>query len=195
MGQAGLKEPRNALKTLEAKTLAQWRKWLARHHETGKEIWLVFHKQHTGRTSIAYKDALDEALCFGWVDSLIKRLDDDRYARKFTPRRPDSVWSTINRKRYAALRAEGRLMPAGLERAPTKKTCDVPTQSCSRVPDYMREALRKRPKAQRHFESLAPSHRRLYIGWIDSAKREETKKRRLAEAIRLLSAGKTLGLK
>lgn len=183
------------LKTLEARTLAQWRKWLARHHGSENEIWLVFHKQHTGRKSIAYKDALDEALCFGWVDSLIKRLDEDRYARKFTPRRSDSVWSAINRKRYAALRAEGRLMPAGLERAPTDKAYDLPTQSFSKAPAYMRAELRKHAKAWKYFESLAPSHRRMYIGWIDSAKREETRQRRLAEAIKLLSAGKKLGLK
>lgn len=183
------------VKTFEAKTLAQWRKWLARHHDSETEIWLVFNKKHTGRASVAYKDALDEALCFGWVDSLIRRLDEDRYARKFTPRRPDSIWSGVNRKRYAELEAEGRLMPPGVKRAPTDKTYDLPTKSFSKVPAYMRTELRKHPEARKHFEKLAPSHRRMYIGWVDSAKREETKKRRLAEAIKLLSEGKKLGLK
>jgi uncharacterized protein YdeI (YjbR/CyaY-like superfamily) len=74
-------------KTLDVQTLEQWRSWLADHHDSESEVWLVFHKRHTGRPSIASQDALDEALCFGWVDSLIKRLDDARYARKFTPRR------------------------------------------------------------------------------------------------------------
>jgi uncharacterized protein YdeI (YjbR/CyaY-like superfamily) len=82
-------------------------------------VWLVFHKLHTGVASIAYPDALDEALCFGWVDSLVKRLDDSRYARKFTPRKADSRWSTINQKRYRALKAAGRLKPGGIKRAPT----------------------------------------------------------------------------
>jgi uncharacterized protein YdeI (YjbR/CyaY-like superfamily) len=184
-----------ALKTFEARTPEQWRKWLAAHHDSESEVWLIFHKRHTGRASIAYQDALDEALCFGWVDSLIKRLDDARYARKFTPRKPDSRWSTVNRKRYAELKASGRLAPAGLNRAPTDRGYDAPRPAVSKLPKYIEDAVRKRPKAWRFFESLAPSYRRLYIRWIDSAKQEETKMRRLREAIRLLAAGKRLGLK
>src|SRR5262250_3264061 len=110
------------MKTFLAHTVDQWRDWLAKHHNSQSEVWLIFHKRHTGVASIDYKDALDEALCFGWVDSLIKRLDDRRYARKFTPRRADSRWSAVNRKRYATLKASGRLMPAGLDRAPTDRT-------------------------------------------------------------------------
>jgi uncharacterized protein YdeI (YjbR/CyaY-like superfamily) len=109
------------MKTLLARTLAQWRAWLARHHATESEVWLIFYKQHTGVASIGYQDALDEALCVGWVDSLVKRLDDRRYARKFTPRRADSRWSDANRKRYAELEAEGRLEPPGIERGPAAR--------------------------------------------------------------------------
>lgn len=94
------------MKTLLVRTLDQWRDWLAKHHASESEVWLIFHKRHTGVASIDYKDALDEALCFGWVDSLVKRVDDRRYARKFTPRRPNSRWSVVNRKRYAQLKAE-----------------------------------------------------------------------------------------
>src|SRR5919198_1149280 len=107
------------MKTVEARTLEQWRRWLTAHHDSESEVWLIFYKRHTGKASIAYADALDEALCFGWGDSLVKRLDDDRYARKFTPRRADSIWSTVNRKRYAELAANGRLMEPGKRRAPT----------------------------------------------------------------------------
>ena len=160
-------------------------------------MWLVFHKLHTGRASIAFEDALDEALCFGWVDSLVKRLDDARYARKFTPRRADSRWSAANRKRYAQLMASGRLMPAGLNRPPTDRSYDAPPspRSSSRVPQYIREELKRRPRTWSNFENLASSHRRRYVNSIDSAKQEETKLRRLQEAIRLLSAGRKLGLK
>ena len=156
-----------------------------------------FHKLDTGVPSIAYKDALDEALCFGWVDSLVKRLDGQRYARKFTPRRVDSRWSTINRKRYEALKAGGRLKPPGIERAPTDRIAARPPRfkMPSKLPGYIQTALGKHPAALRNFETLAPSHRRRYLGWIESAKHEETKARRLQEAIRLLNAGKTLGLK
>ena len=186
------------MKTFSPKTVDQWRQWLAEHHDSESELWLVFHRVNTGVASIDYKDALDEALCFGWVDSLVKRLDDQRYARKFTPRRADSRWSAVNRKRYAALEASGRLKPAGINRAPTGRGYDpLPPRfkMPSKVPAYIRNALRKHPAALRHFEALAPSHRRQYLGWIESAKRDETKARRVKEAIRLLTAGKTLGLK
>jgi uncharacterized protein YdeI (YjbR/CyaY-like superfamily) len=183
------------LKTLDARTPEEWRRWLADHHNSESEVWLVFHKRHTGRASIAYEEAVDEALCFGWVDSLIKRLDDARYARKFTPRKVDSKWSTGNRKRYAQLKASGRLMQAGLNRAPTDRSGDAPRPSPSKIPRYIQEALRNHPTAWSYFESLAPSYRRMCIGWIDSAKQQETKMRRLEEAIRLLAASKKLGLK
>jgi uncharacterized protein YdeI (YjbR/CyaY-like superfamily) len=183
------------LKTLDARTPEEWRKWLADHHGLESEVWLVFHKRHTGQASIDLGDAIDEALCFGWIDSLVKRLDDARYARKFTPRKPDSKWSSSNRQRYAQLKARGRLMPAGVDRAPTKKSGDAPRPSLAKIPTYIQEALRNCPAAATNFESLAPSYRRMYIAWIDSARQQETKLRRLEEAIRLLTAGKKLGLK
>jgi uncharacterized protein YdeI (YjbR/CyaY-like superfamily) len=183
------------VKTFVARTAEQWREWLEDHHDSESEVWLIFHKQHTGLASVAYAEAVDEALCFGWVDSLIKRLDDSRYARKFTPRKADSRWSTTNRKRYAALKASGKLNPAGIDRAPSGRGYDTPPRLPSKVPPYIQAALRKHPAALRTFEELAPSHRRRYVGWIDTAKQEETRARRLKEAIRLLAAGKPLGLK
>jgi uncharacterized protein YdeI (YjbR/CyaY-like superfamily) len=186
------------VKTLLVRTLDEWRDWLNEHHASETDVWLVFHKRHTGLASIEYKDARDEALCFGWVDSLVKRLDDRRYAQKFTPRRADSRWSAVNRKRYAELKAAGRLKPPGIERPPTDRgygprPARIPLPS--RLPAYIETALRKHATALRHFEALAPSQRRRYVAWIESAKREETKLRRLQEAIRLLAGGKVLGLK
>jgi len=186
------------MKTLRVQNLDQWRDWLDEHHACESEVWLVFYKQHTGIASIDYKDALDEALCFGWIDSLIKRLDDRRFARKFTPRKADSRWSDVNRKRYAELKAAGRLKPAGIERPPTDRgsaprppKLELP----SRLPSYIQAALRTNASARRHFEALSPEQQRRYIAWIVSAKREETRLRRLKEAIRLLASGKELGLK
>src|SRR5690348_16205738 len=145
------------MKTLEVKTTAAWRRWLAANHDRESEVWLVFRKQHTGQPTLDYHETLDEALCFGWVDSLVKRLDDDRYARKFTPRRPDSRWSTINRRRYAALKADGLLAPAGLERAPTDRNGDAPRPSISVLPPYMEKDLKANACAREFFETLAPS--------------------------------------
>src|SRR4029450_10346572 len=186
------------MKTLLVRTLDQWREWLSEHHASASEVWLIFHKRHTGVASIEYKDARDEALCFGWVDSLVKRLDDRRYAQKFTPRRADSRWSEVNRKRYAELKAEGRLKPPGIERPPTDRGYDPRPPRLpmpAKRPAYIQAALRKRPTALRHFDALAPEQRRRYVAWIESAKREETKLRRLKESIRLLARGKVLGLK
>jgi uncharacterized protein YdeI (YjbR/CyaY-like superfamily) len=186
------------MKTLLAETLDRWRDWLDEHHASESEVWLVFYKQPTGVASIRYEDALDEALCYGWVDSLVKRLDDRRYALKFTPRRPDSRWSARNRQRYEALKVSGRLKPAGVKRPPTDRgygprPARLPLPS--KLPAYIQAALRKHPAALRHFEALPPAQRRRYFAWIESAKREETKLRRLKEAIRLLAGGKVLGLK
>ena len=110
------------LTTLQVPNRQQWRKWLANHHASSPGVWLVFYKNHTLVESLPYEDSVREALCFGWIDSLVKRLDDDRYARKFTPRQPTSRWSTINRRRYADLQARGLLAAPGLERAPTSRT-------------------------------------------------------------------------
>ncbi|MFL5543364.1 MAG: YdeI/OmpD-associated family protein, partial [Gemmatimonadaceae bacterium] len=129
------------------------------------------------------------------IDSIVRRLDDDRYARKFTPRTPDSRWSPINRRRYADLKARGLLAAPGLERAPTRNSGYAPRPPASVIPSYITKALKTEPRAWQYFEQLAPSYRRLYILWIDSAKRQETKEKRLQEAITLLAAGKKLGLK
>jgi uncharacterized protein YdeI (YjbR/CyaY-like superfamily) len=183
------------LSTLDVRSRQQWRSWLREHHDSESEIWLVFHKRHTAEKCLSYDDAVEEALCFGWIDSLVRRLDDDRYARKFTPRKPESRWSTINRRRYADLEARGLLTATGRERAPTGRSGDAPRPSASVIPSYIEQQLKANERAWDFFEQLAPSHRRAYVGWIDSAKREETKEKRLREAIRVLEAGQKLGLK
>jgi uncharacterized protein YdeI (YjbR/CyaY-like superfamily) len=183
-----------SIRTIEVRSRREWRKWLQDNCDSQSEIWLVFRKRHTGGSSLSYLDAVEEALCFGWIDSLVKRLDDERYARKFTPRKADSKWSTINRRRYADLKARGLLAAPGLERAPTNRSGDAPRPP-SKIPAYIEERLKSDSRAWQFFEQLAPSYQQAYISWIDSAKREETKERRLGEALRLLAAGEKLGLK
>jgi len=107
------------LKQIVMRNRATWRRWLEKQHAKSPGVWLVFYKVHTGVPAISYADALDEALCFGWIDSLVNRLDEDRYMRKFTPRKPRSIWSDINRRKWKQLKAAGRLAPAGLAAAPT----------------------------------------------------------------------------
>jgi len=186
---------RDVVKTLEVRTRRQWRKWLETRHASESAIWLVFYKRHAGVKGLSYDDAVEEALCFGWIDSVVRRIDEARYTRKFTPRRADSAWSTANRRRYVDLALRGLLAAPGLNRAPTSKSGDAPRPSVANLPAYIEQGLKGDARAWTTFGELAPSHRRAYIGWIDSAKREETRQRRLREALRLLAAGGKLGLK
>lgn len=182
------------LATIDIRTRRAWRAWLSTHHASSPGIWLVFHKNHAGVTSIAYEDAVRAALCFGWIDSLVKRLDDDRYARKFTPRKPASKWSDINRTRWAELDAAGLLAAPGRAAAPTGNRYathpSIPT-----LPAYIARAFKADARAWRHFQALAPTYRRHFVAWIHTAKRPDTRERRIRESIALLAAGKKLGLK
>ena len=171
-----------------------WRTWLTKHHRSSPGVWLVRYKTHAAVTSIPYEDMVREALCFGWIDSLIKRLDDDRYAIKVTPRQPTSKWSDINRKRWAELKAAGLLTPAGLAAAPTDNSY-APRPVIPELPVYIARALKANFKAWEFFRELAPTYRRDFVVWIHTAKRPETRERRIRESIRLLAAGKKLGLK
>jgi uncharacterized protein YdeI (YjbR/CyaY-like superfamily) len=144
--------------------------------------------------SIPYEDSVREALCFGWIDSLIKRLDDDRYTRKFTPRKPTSKWSDINRKRWADLNAMGLLTSAGLAAAPTDNAY-APRLAIPDLPPHIAKALKANLRAWSFFQELAPTYRRHFVAWIHLAKRPETRQRRIRESITLLAAGKNLGLK
>ena len=182
------------MKSVDARTPDQWRKWLTDHHDSESEVWLVFHKRHTGSRSIDYGDAVDEALCFGWVDSLIKRLDNNRYAIKVTPRKPTSKWSDINRKRWNELKATGLLAPAGLAAAPTANRYAA-HPPIPKLPAYIAKAIKTNIKAWQFFQQLAPTYQRDFVVWIHMAKRPETREKRIRESIALLAAGKKLGLK
>ncbi|WP_157898577.1 YdeI/OmpD-associated family protein [Luteitalea pratensis] len=183
-----------ALTTLQVTSRRQWRSWLAAHHASSPGVWIVRHKLHTGVTSMTYEDLVCEALCFGWVDSLVKRLDDDRYATKVTPRKPTSKWSESNRRRWSDLEAAGLLTAAGRAAAPTNTTYAsrpvIPT-----LPAYIATALKANPKAWAFFRELAPTYRRNFVVWIHTAKRADTRARRLQESVALLAAGRKLGLK
>ena len=172
----------------------RWRSWLSKNYASSPGVWLVYFKEHTGTKSIPYDDSVCEALCFGWVDSLIRRLDDDRYARKFTPRKPASKWSESNRKRWAELKDAGLMSAAGLAAAPTANTYG-PKPVIPALPSYIERVLKTNPKALKFFRELAPTERRQFVVWIHIAKRPETREKRSRESIELLAAGKKLGLK
>ena len=182
------------LPILEMASRRGWRAWLAKNHDSSQGVWLVFNKAQTGLKAIPYEDMVREALCFGWIDSLVKRLDENRYAIKVTPRKPTSKWSDKNRKRWAELSAAGLLAAPGRAAAPTTATY-APKPKIPALPGYIAAAFRSNPRAWRFFQDLAPTYRRHFVAWIHTAKRPETRVRRIQESIELLAAGKKLGLK
>ena len=188
------------MKQLYVKTRGEWRKWLSEHHQTERELWLVFFKKETGKPSIEYDASVEEALCFGWVDSIIKKIDAEKYARKFTPRKSESLWSDSNKKRVKKMIAEGRMTEFGLARIEEANRSGLwdksPQPDISfEIPEEFECALQQNRKAQEFFQQLAPSYQKQYIAWIVVAKRQETREKRIKESIALLKKGEKLGLK
>lgn len=178
----------------------EWRSWLESYHASVQAIWLVFYKKHTGKSSLTYRDSLEEALCFGWIDGVRRSIDAEKYACRFTPRRRKSKWSAFNMKLAEKLIREGMMAPAGFEAYKRRELHDAATRAAGnsskiRLTPEIEAALHENKTAWKNFQALAPSYRKQYAGWIQSAKRPETRLKRLEEAVRLLEENKKLGLK
>ena len=174
--------------TFHAPDRSAWREWLAENHATSSGTWLVYDKAHTDQPCISYEDSVEEALCFGWIDSLIQKIDDNQYARKFTPRRPGSPWSETNKRRVSKLIAEGRMTPAGLAKIDYPLDEPLPAKGKQEliIPEWISLGLKQNPAAWENFSRLPPSHKKRYIAWLTSAKKEETRQRNLEKATRML---------
>ena len=184
--------------TFTAPDRISWREWLSEHGASEKEVWLVYYKASSGKPTISYEDSLEEALCFGWVDSIIQKIDEEKYSRKFTPRKIGSKWSELNKHLVAKLVMEGRMTEAGMAKVDfplAEAPASRPKRPALVLPDWLKQGLMTNPAAWENFQKLAPSHQRNYIGWISDAKREETRQKRIQEAIRRLERNETLGLK
>jgi uncharacterized protein YdeI (YjbR/CyaY-like superfamily) len=188
-------------KTLHAANRTEWREWLAKSHATQEEIWLLFFKKQTGKPQVSYNDAVEEALCFGWIDSIIQNIDNKKYVRKFTPRKKGSKWSALNKRRVAMMIREGRMTESGLAVLNFTDAEDDYGRTPERAqrnlapPAFLERQLKQNKQAWDHFQLLAPSYRRNYIGWITAAKTEETRAKRIKEAIKLLAKNEKLGMK
>lgn len=174
---------------------AAFRDWLAAHHTTAKELWVGYHKRATGRPSLTWPESVDEALCFGWIDGLRRSIDGERYAIRFTPRRPGSVWSHVNLARVAALAAEGRMRPAGLAvhaaRRPDATPAVLRAERPERLPEPYDLELRERNEASwRFFAAQSPAYRRTLVDWVLAAKREATRLRRVERIADALAGGR-----
>jgi len=194
------------LEQIHFSTHESFRSWLVDNHNKSLGIWIIFYKKHVNIECIAYNEALEEALCFGWIDSLIKRIDNDKYARKFTPRTNKTKWSEINKKLVTSLIKEGRMTEEGLKKIDIYiKTGSVNWESNELkkekhkkefdVPDFIIKEFAKNETALTNFNNLAQTHKKHYVLWITSAKREETILSRLKESVELLKENRKLGLK
>jgi uncharacterized protein YdeI (YjbR/CyaY-like superfamily) len=168
---------------VHVETRAQWRAWLAEHHASSDGVWLVSWKRATGRPAVGYDASVEEALCFGWIDSLARTLDDERGMQLFTPRRPGSRWSRPNKERVARLEAAGAIEPAGAAvieaaRADGSWTALDDVENLV-VPADLAAALAARPGAAEHWEGFPPSAKRLMLTWVLDAKRPATRANRI----------------
>jgi uncharacterized protein YdeI (YjbR/CyaY-like superfamily) len=162
-----------------------WRKWLARHHESEKSVWLICYKKNSGKPTISWSDAVDEALCFGWIDSTRKTIDDEKFIQFFTRRKPTSMWSKINKEKVKQLIEEGRMMPAGydsIERAKKNGSWNILDAVEELViPEDLESAFGAHAGSKDFFMGLSKSVRKMMLGWIEFAKRPETRQKRIAE--------------
>jgi uncharacterized protein YdeI (YjbR/CyaY-like superfamily) len=168
---------------------AAWRNWLDRNHRTSSGVWLVFRKGP--QRQLTYADAVEEALCFGWIDSVLNPIDKGRYMQLFTPRKTKSGWSRLNKRRAARLIAAGLMTAAGLEKIAAAKRDGswraLDAVESLKVPKDFQAALEGNPEARRNFDAFTPSARKRYLYWINNAKRAETRARRLTEAVALIA--------
>jgi uncharacterized protein YdeI (YjbR/CyaY-like superfamily) len=176
-------------------TPAQWRAWLAANHASAPELLVGFCKVDSGRASITWPQSVDEALAFGWIDGVRRRICDETYSIRFTPRRPGSIWSQVNLRRFAELDAAGRIAPAG-RAAFDARTGEQPTYSFEKPPAELDAAMIARFQANgpawAAFQGFPPGYRRIVIHWVTSARRPETQLKRLDELIDVSAAGRKI---
>ena len=175
-----------------------FRRWLEANHGSVKELWVGFYRVHTGKQGLAYSQAVDEALCFGWIDGLKKRFDDESFVQRFTPRRTRSTWSDVNTRRVGALQKAGRMAPAGLEAFAARDPKRAGLYSFeNRDKLFFDAAAQKRfranPRAWTFLEAQPPGYKRTATFWVMSAKRDATRERRLAQLIDASARGERLG--
>ena len=174
---------------VEVTSRAEWRRWLTRNHRQSESIWLITYKKHCPSLHVSYDEIVEEALCFGWIDSQPRKLDEDRTMLRLSPRKPKSMWSRLNKTRVRKLVSEQRMTPAGLAKIEAAKQDGswvvLDEVEDLVVPDDLAKALAKNQRAKRHFDAFPPSAVKGILWWIKSAKREATRERRIKETVRL----------
>lgn len=188
---------RGRMKTTFFATPTEFRAWLEKHHDRAEELWVGFYKKSSGNPSITWPEAVDEVLCFGWIDGKRKGIDDSSYAIRFTPRKPNSIWSAVNLRRVEELAREGRMHPPGLKAFDQRVTdrsriYSYEQRDAARLDDAQEKLFRANRKAWDYFQTAPPSYRKAAIWWVVSAKAEETRLRRLTKLIDDSERGRTV---
>lgn len=179
------------LPTFQPRSRTAWRAWLKRHHTSSDGIWLVYAKKHTGIPSLTYADAVEEALCFGWIDSLVHPIDDSHYKQIFTPRKPSSAWSPLNKKRAEKLIADSQMTPAGLkmiELARTNGRWDAHAETeALTMPPELRNAVNGNASAKQNWPTYTSSQQKAFLRMLHDAKTPETRAKRIARIVDIVS--------
>ncbi len=176
------------------KDRAAWRSWLSENHGKLREVWLVYAKKQSGKDSISYEEAVEEAICFGWIDGQVRTVDEDRYKQRFSPRTNKSRWSELNIARAKKMIGAGLMTDEGrtiFEEAMQKDRI-VPALTSYSIPEELKAALASSPAALKNYQNMAPAHRLMYAGWVSTAKRPETRMKRAEKSIELLTENKRL---
>nr|WP_321412048.1 YdeI/OmpD-associated family protein [uncultured Carboxylicivirga sp.] len=173
------------IETFTPKSRAEWRQWLDKNHAAKQAIWLIYYKSSAKASSISWSEAVDEALCFGWIDSTRKTIDDDRFMQYFSKRKPNSSWSLINKKKVANLIENKQMTKAGYDSIETAKRNGSWTKmdeiEALVIPADLTEELKKYENATEYFDTLSKSNKKILLYWIGSAKRPETRLKRISE--------------
>ncbi len=187
----------NLGKTFYAKNRKEWRAWLAQHHRAAPEIWLVYYKKESGKPRIPYNHAVEEALCYGWIDSLLKPIDARRYAQRFSPRKPTSVLSAMNRERVRRLITAKRMTKAGLASISHvfDHKRDTKRKVSAKIPADIVRVLKRDPAVWKNFQRFPESYKRIRIGWIVAARRRMAIfRQRLSYFIKMTAKNKRFGM-
>ncbi len=181
------------IRSIACKDRKEWRSWL-KNNQASDEIWLIYYKKHTKKISIPYNDAVEEAICFGWIDGQVKRIDDERYMQRYTPRTSKSRWSVSNIERAKEMIKRELMTEKGLRvfQDGIKNRRIIPSSKNFSVPADLKKALTENKKASHNFKNFAPSAKLHFVYWVDDAKTEKTRKKRIEKSIELLANNKKL---
>lgn len=186
-------------KTLYVSTRKAWRSWLAKRHATEKEIWVIYYKKNSGKPRIPYNDAVEEALCYGWIDSILKPIDGEKYAQRFSPRKPKAKWSAMNIERLRRLLRQRKVTEAGMRAAKealgTLRRQRINKNSRVTIPADILKALKKDPTMWKNFSRFPASYKRIRVGWIDASRhRPEVFQQRLKYFLKMTAQNERFGM-